>query len=368
MALSYLYQLQNADYQSLSAANARVAVVDADDSGLTTAELRALQAEGGTLFSYLSIGEAEDYRAYWQDGDWGENPPAFLLGENPDWEGNYSVKFWDPEWQALMIDAVVGLAERGYNGAYLDIVDAFLRDEVVEAYGDGTGPGQSGDIRTDMEDFVIALSAAAKAVNPNFRIIPQNAVELLATADDEAVPNTRYLEAIDGVGKEDTFYNNNREPNWTEADVALMRHAVEAGKFVLATDYPSDPARQADFIERALAEGYIPFAANRPLGNLGIEVVHQHAQGRLGAPGLGRHVEAVGGADDAGIVETGGHDRSPGLEHFRAKWAPVRVKKTRKYSSGVLPPCRRSVRSGSGPQRAGPLVQRRIQPQPQGSQ
>lgn len=269
MPLSYLYQLQNADYQSLQAANARVAVVDADDSRLTTQQLHALQAEGGTLFSYLSVGEAEDYRAYWEAGDWDENPPPFLLEENPDWAGNYSVKFWDPAWQALMIDAVERLAERGYNGVYLDIIDAFLRDEVVEAYGDGNGPGQSGNIRTDMENFVIALSQAGKAVNPNFKIIPQNAVELLALPHHDDRPNTRYLDAIDGVGKEDTFYNGNRAPNWTEGDVALLRHAVDHGKFVLAIDYPTDPAKQADFVERALAEGYIPFVGNRALNGLG---------------------------------------------------------------------------------------------------
>ena len=37
---------------------------------------------------YMSIGEAEDYRYYWED-DWAENSPAWLGGENPDWEGNY---------------------------------------------------------------------------------------------------------------------------------------------------------------------------------------------------------------------------------------------------------------------------------------
>ena len=45
----------------------------------------------------------------------------------------------------------------------------------------------------------------------------------------------------------------------------------------------------------------------RLLRHLRVEVVHQHAQRRFGQPALGRELGAAGGANDAGIVEAGGH-------------------------------------------------------------
>ena len=55
------------------------------------------------LLSYLSIGEAERYRPYWQP-DWYDpaKKPAWLGDENPDWPGNFDVQYWHPEWQQLI--------------------------------------------------------------------------------------------------------------------------------------------------------------------------------------------------------------------------------------------------------------------------
>ncbi|MCR5766038.1 MAG: endo alpha-1,4 polygalactosaminidase, partial [Treponema sp.] len=53
------------------------------------------------VICYMSIGEAEDYRWYWQK-QWKSNPPAFLCSENPEWKGNYKVKYWYPDWQTIM--------------------------------------------------------------------------------------------------------------------------------------------------------------------------------------------------------------------------------------------------------------------------
>ena len=88
------------------------------------------------VISYLSIGEAEDYRYYW-DRSWDRNrdgrpdagAPDWLTGENPNWRGNYKVRYWDPDWQAILfgsgesyLDQIIA---RGFDGVYLDIVDAF---------------------------------------------------------------------------------------------------------------------------------------------------------------------------------------------------------------------------------------------------
>lgn len=80
------------------------------------------------VLAYLSIGEAESYREYWQRA-WTDAPPRWLGEENPDWTGNFKVRYWDPEWQAVILGDESAYLDRiltaGFDGAYLDIIDAF---------------------------------------------------------------------------------------------------------------------------------------------------------------------------------------------------------------------------------------------------
>jgi cysteinyl-tRNA synthetase, unknown class len=103
-----------------------------DGSAFTAEEVELLKgkANGGRrlVISYLSIGEAEDYRYYW-NASWNSNPPTWLDQVNPDWPGNYKVKYWDPEWQKIIFgdsESYLGrILNTGFDGAYLDIIDAF---------------------------------------------------------------------------------------------------------------------------------------------------------------------------------------------------------------------------------------------------
>lgn len=148
----------------------------------------------------------------------------------------------------------------GYDGMYLDIVDAYEVSQVANAY---VGPG---NVRQAMIDFVTALSGDAKAIDPDFKVIPQNAVGLLALNESNpGVPNAAYLGVIDGIGVEDLWYNGNKVSSWTADDLAFLQNAVHADKFVLATSYPTQDAKQDIFITNAINEGFIPFVGNREL-------------------------------------------------------------------------------------------------------
>lgn len=102
------------------------------DQAFTTAEVLQMKTKhnGGKrlVVSYLSIGEAEEYRWYWRD-EWKSHPPAWLGVENPEWEGNFKVNYWDPEWQKLIYGSENAYLDKilaaGFDGAYLDIIDAF---------------------------------------------------------------------------------------------------------------------------------------------------------------------------------------------------------------------------------------------------
>ncbi|MBN2443345.1 MAG: endo alpha-1,4 polygalactosaminidase [Spirochaetales bacterium] len=80
------------------------------------------------VIAYLSIGEAEDYRYYW-DPAWNSNPPHWIAAENPAWEGNYKVRYWSEEWQKIIYgnddSYVKKIIDAGFDGVYLDIIDAY---------------------------------------------------------------------------------------------------------------------------------------------------------------------------------------------------------------------------------------------------
>jgi cysteinyl-tRNA synthetase, unknown class len=103
-----------------------------DGSEFTTAEISQLKnkANGGKrlVISYMSIGEAENYRYYWQSS-WNSNEPPWMDGENPDWKGNFKIKFWDEGWQNIIFgndnSYLKKIINANFDGVYLDIIDAF---------------------------------------------------------------------------------------------------------------------------------------------------------------------------------------------------------------------------------------------------
>lgn len=103
-----------------------------DEQEFTSADIRDLgnKSNGGKrlVVAYMSIGEAEDYRYYW-NSDWETNPPSWLKGENPNWEGNFKVEYWDTNWQQIIFgndtSYVKKILDAGFDGVYLDIIDAF---------------------------------------------------------------------------------------------------------------------------------------------------------------------------------------------------------------------------------------------------
>ena len=129
------YSSKTAFLADIAATNFDMVLVDAFDQNgtlLTAGNVTALKTKnnGATrlAIAYMSIGEAEDYRFYWQSG-WKPGNPNWLGEENPDWPGNYKVRYWDPEWQAIIYgnaDAYLQkILDQGFDGVYLDIIDAF---------------------------------------------------------------------------------------------------------------------------------------------------------------------------------------------------------------------------------------------------
>ncbi len=103
-----------------------------EDAVLSASEVASLKtkANGGShlMIAYMSIGEAEDYRYYWQR-EWETDPPSWLEEENPEWPANYRVQYWNKDWQNIIYGKddsyLKKILDVGFDGVYLDIVDAF---------------------------------------------------------------------------------------------------------------------------------------------------------------------------------------------------------------------------------------------------
>lgn len=120
-----------------------VIIIDAFFDGteaLTAADLARLRnkPQGGTrlVLSYMSIGQAESYRWYWKPR-WLASPPSFLIEEDPYWNANYYVRYWDPAWQQTFTgdsqDSYVHrIVAAGFDGVYLDLVNAYEYFEAKE--------------------------------------------------------------------------------------------------------------------------------------------------------------------------------------------------------------------------------------------
>jgi cysteinyl-tRNA synthetase len=225
---------------------------------------------GRKMVAYLSIGEAEDYRSYWQS-DWVRNgkrtaaAPVWLGIENPEWKGNYQVKYWNAEWQKLMLPAIDDAMARGFDGLYLDIVDGF---QTYEQGADGClddrmNPETKQTYRRDMVDWVKAIAARARAKNPTALVIPQNGSQLVADKD--------FVDVISAQGIEDLFTNGKRLQPASHTDEILghLKTLALAKKPVLLIEYPKTHQGQALSKKLAKENGLVWLVTDRQLKTLG---------------------------------------------------------------------------------------------------
>lgn len=147
-AKNFLYLIDTHKYasdqqflQALQATNFDVIIMDAFFNGgiktFTYDQIQRLKTKqnGGKrlVISYMSIAQAETYRWYWKPewiGSHGHpgTPPEWLEPNvDPNWAGNYNVRYWMSEWQTLIFgndsSYTKQILDAGFDGAYLDLYD-----------------------------------------------------------------------------------------------------------------------------------------------------------------------------------------------------------------------------------------------------
>ncbi|MBC8342352.1 MAG: endo alpha-1,4 polygalactosaminidase, partial [Bacteroidetes bacterium] len=141
LAKNFLYLINEENYgtkqeflEAVSTTNYDLIIMDLyhKDVAFTATEITQLKTKlnGGKrlVVCYMSIGEAEDYRYYWQQ-TWNTDNTIWLETENPDWPGNYKVRYWETDWQNIIFgndnSYLKKIMDAGFHGVYLDIIDAF---------------------------------------------------------------------------------------------------------------------------------------------------------------------------------------------------------------------------------------------------
>jgi len=141
LAKNFLYLINPENYNTktemlsaIAATNYDLVIIDLyfNDEALTAQDIVSIKSKhnGGlrTVVAYVSIGEAEDYRPYWNE-DWEKDAPSWLEAENPLWKGNYKVRYWEQEWKDIIYGKegsyMSKVLNAGFDGVYLDIIDGY---------------------------------------------------------------------------------------------------------------------------------------------------------------------------------------------------------------------------------------------------
>ena len=259
---NWAYWLDNPDLKQLGASTFDLLVIDSSADGSAAGTFTAQQISmlrqthpGRRVVAYLSIGQAESYRGYWQP-DWHPGSPGWLGAEDPNWQSNYWVKYWDPAWQQVIYHYLDAIIAAGFDGIYLDRIDAYQ-----ESYATGH--------ENDMVQFVARLAQYARTHSPlgeDFGIIAQNAEDLAGSYPD-------YVRLVTGIGREEVYVQATDIPT-SQAERTQAEHYLDLfqqnsrGKLVLTVDYATRPDLICAAYQRARARGYIPYVTDVGLDRL----------------------------------------------------------------------------------------------------
>lgn len=228
------------------------------------------------LLAYLSIGEAEDYRHYWHE-DWEADPPEWLGRINPDWPGNYKVRYWYKPWQEIILTQLKKIQDAGFDGVYLDIVDAWEYWSNRSTYEDLELRYPNDPYEDPRRASLLMLNwleriYRAGRINPllrdkEFYLFPQNGELLLQYLEEKE--QRRYWQIVDGIGAEDLFFHGelaeNNAFNPEEQRLEILERFVTRGKIVLNVEYLTHKPLQIKAYSVARKYGFIPYCGVRML-------------------------------------------------------------------------------------------------------
>ena len=238
---------------------------------------------GRIVLAYVDAGQAERFRGYWRKewkppGKDHKGEPDFILTSDPDgWHDDFPVAYWDKRWQEIFATGprseVRQVMKAGFDGLYLDWIDGYT-DEAVAA----EAKRQKVNAATAMVDWIGTIRNAAREVNPHALIIAQNAAYLI-----DAEPH--YVEVIDGIGFEDTWFSGKANTPWgrpkggdipnrdkdessTARRIEQYKKYLKANKPVFTIDYCLKPENAKKVYATSRGAGFVPLVTQVSLSRI----------------------------------------------------------------------------------------------------
>ncbi|MCD6460040.1 endo alpha-1,4 polygalactosaminidase [bacterium] len=210
-------------------------------------DLDKIKSQGTVCIAYVSLGEAEDYRWYWDE----LKDKDFILEQNPDWEGNYYIDPRSEQWKHYFVYRIIPkVLKDGYDGIFLDTIDTA---EYLEWKDEEKFKGSM--------DAMVEIIKEIRANYPNIIIISNNGLAIL----------DKFAKYIDIALVEDlyTMYDfENQKYGIQDKEVTkenrdfLKEISREYHIPVLTLEYANNKNQIKNIYNRSRVDGFYPYVGD----------------------------------------------------------------------------------------------------------
>lgn len=246
----------------------------------TVREFQDSSPRGRVAIAYIDAGEfmrccsnidrAKQERWFDAAGELNDTAPGWLGPRNKKFKNLWSVREWDPEWQAYLLSEIDRIVALGYDGVFLDML-----------YSDGTwGPKGFAAGQAGVSNYRESQKNVAKAIwnhirndlhKPRFIIVTNYSGVL----DDNVPATTEGLNYSDAFMKESEYFGrDDKAAPWAGGrsiqQYFAARYAkfyakmLRLGKVVLLQDYNLSFQNEALILEECARYGYLASNTNWP--------------------------------------------------------------------------------------------------------
>ena len=218
--------------------------------------LLPLKAQGKTILGYISLGEAESYRGYFNE----IKKKKLLLKANHHWKGHYIIDVRKQAWQEMVLDELIPpILAQGFDGIMIDTIDSVTYLEVIS-------PKKYGGMQKASADLIKAIRARYPDIkimlNRGFEILPQVASDIDMVMA-ESIYTTR-----DTKTKKPKFVQKDEYQNYLKM---LNEAKAKSPKLkICSINYwlPNDKEGIKKIYSEQRAQGFIPYVSTDDLQNI----------------------------------------------------------------------------------------------------
>lgn len=226
---SWAYYIRDPQLAPIRNSRFDLVVLDVGNNDIprfSSSQIESLKEGGRTMLAYVSLGHAENYRAYWQAG-WNSLRPEWMGDQNKFWKGNFLVTdLMHPEWLRIAESMVDSAVDQGFDGI---MINGLAAQNTIQ--------------------FVEYITNRVKKRDKNFQVFVQDYV------------TSGLIPHVDGILKQNVFYKYGvTEQSNSESMLEKIADFTRAGKTVLAVSYTTG-SRWNDVKTKLRNRGILPYSA-----------------------------------------------------------------------------------------------------------